>query len=156
MLVSTRGRYALCMLVDLAEHDGDRYIPLCEIAARQQISGKYLECILKCLVKENILVGCRGKCGGYRLGRPASEITVADVLRLTEGSLVPVSCMAEDCSPCPDAASCRTLPMWQRFSELANDFFDSISIADLMQPGQAAQHVQLPCSEGKKDCPAEE
>lgn len=133
MLVSTRGRYALCMLVDLAEHQTDGYIPLCEIAGRQCISGKYLEYILKCLVKEGILVGLRGKGGGYRLGKDPSQITVADVLHLTEGSLVPVSCMEECSEPCPDADTCRTLPMWQKFNDLANNFFASITIADLMR-----------------------
>lgn len=133
MLVSTRGRYALCMLVDLAEHQTEGYIPLSDIAERQGISGKYLESILKSLVKARYLIGLRGKGGGYRLGVSPEQLTVADVLKLTEGCMAPVACMDECAQPCPVASTCRTLPMWQEFDRMANNFFSGITIADLMR-----------------------
>ncbi|MCD8343708.1 MAG: Rrf2 family transcriptional regulator [Oscillospiraceae bacterium] len=136
MLVSTKGRYALRVMVDLAEHQGDRYIPLKEIAERQEISEKYLETILKVLVQEKMLVGLRGKGGGYKLSRAPEQYTVGSVIRLTEGSLAPVSCLERCASPCARAAECRTLPMWQRFNEVMNEFFDGYTIADLMRTGQ--------------------
>ncbi|MCD7793214.1 MAG: RrF2 family transcriptional regulator [Oscillospiraceae bacterium] len=136
MLVSTKGRYALRVMVDLAEHQGDRYIPLKEIAERQEISEKYLETILKVLVQEKMLVGLRGKGGGYKLSRPPEQYTVGSIIRLTEGSLAPVSCLEKNAAPCSRASVCRTLPMWQRFNEVMNEFFDGYTIADLMWSGQ--------------------
>ncbi|MCC8048862.1 MAG: RrF2 family transcriptional regulator [Oscillospiraceae bacterium] len=136
MLVSTKGRYALRVMVDLAEHQGDRYIPLKEIAERQEISEKYLETILKVLVQEKMLVGLRGKGGGYKLSRAPEQYTVGSVIRLTEGSLAPVSCLEKNAAPCSRASVCRTLPMWQRFDDVMNEFFDSYTIADLMRSGQ--------------------
>ncbi len=136
MLVSTKGRYALRVMVDLAEHQGDRYIPLKEIAERQEISEKYLESILKVLVQEKMLVGLRGKGGGYKLSRAPEQYTVGSIIRLTEGSLAPVSCLEKNAAPCSRASVCRTLPMWQRFNEVMNEFFDGYTIADLMRTGQ--------------------
>ncbi len=133
MIISTKGRYALRVMIDLAEHQADGYIPLKEIAARQEISEKYLETILKALVRERFLIGLRGKGGGYRLSRPPEQYTVGSIIRLTEGELAPVSCLESRAAPCPRASVCRTLPMWKEFDKVVNNFFDSYTIADLMQ-----------------------
>ena len=132
MLVSTRGRYALRVLTDIAEHDAADSIPLKDIADRQEISEKYLEAIVRILVRDGILVGVRGKGGGYRLSRPPESISVGDVLRLTEGSLSPVSCLEEGAPACRRAQSCRTLPMWEGLTRLITDYLDGYTIADLM------------------------
>lgn len=134
MIVSTKGRYALRVMIDLAEHRDKEYIPLKEIAERQQISEKYLEAILKILVQNGMLIGVRGKGGGYKLSKDPDQYTVGSVIRLTEGDFAPVSCLGRDAAPCPRAADCRTLPMWQAFDTLVNEFFDGYTIADLMKP----------------------
>ena len=131
MLVSTKGRYALRVLIDMAEHHSENYLPLREIAQRQDISEKYLESIVKLMVKGGILSGLRGKGGGYRLGRPPEEITVNEVLRAAEGSLAPVSCLDEDAPSCDRAAECPTLTMWQGLDETIHEYLDSFTIADL-------------------------
>lgn len=136
-MISTKGRYALRVMVDLAEHSSDGYIPLKEIAERQGISEKYLEAILKVLVRERILVGLRGKGGGYKLSKPPEQYTVGRIIRLTEGTLAPVACLESQAEPCPRAARCRTLPMWREFDSVVNHFFDGYTIADLMRPATA-------------------
>ncbi|MDO5299899.1 MAG: Rrf2 family transcriptional regulator [Clostridia bacterium] len=138
MMISTKGRYALRVMVDLAEHQTQGYIPLKEIAARQEISEKYLEAILKSLVRGRLLVGLRGKGGGYRLQRRPEQYSVGEILRLTEEELCPVACLGKDAPACPRAAQCRTLPLWKKLDSLVNDYLDSVTIADLMltaQPG---------------------
>ena len=132
MIVSTKGRYALRVMIDLAEHQSEKYVPLKEVAARQEISEKYLENILKVLVQNGFLEGLRGKGGGYRLKRKPEEYRVSEILKLTEGSLAPVSCVEGGCAPCENAGSCRTRTMWTKLDKLINDFFDGITIADLM------------------------
>lgn len=132
MIVSTKGRYALRVMVDLAGHPAEGYIPLREIARRQGISEKYLEIILKKLVREKIVVGLRGKGGGYRLNRAPEEYTVGEILRCTEDSLAPVACLGDSGNPCPRAAGCPTLPMWEKLDAVVHNFFDSYTIADLM------------------------
>ena len=133
MMISTRGRYALRVMLDLAAHDADGYIPLKEIAHRQDISEKYLEIVLKVLVRNNLLTGLRGKGGGYRLSRAPEQYTAGSIIRLTEGSLAPVACLEPHALACPRAAHCRTLPMWKKFDQVVNDFFDSYTLADLME-----------------------
>ncbi|MCC8167974.1 MAG: Rrf2 family transcriptional regulator [Clostridiales bacterium] len=133
-MISTKGRYALRVMADLAEQDSDEYIPLKEIAARQEISEKYLEIILRALVRENLLTGLRGKGGGYRLTRRPEEYTVREILELSEGTLAPVACLAPDAAECPREPECRTLPMWEKFDSLVNDFFEGITLADLITP----------------------
>ena len=133
MMVSTKGRYALRVMIDLAEHPVEGFLPLREIAQRQEISEKYLESILKLLVKAQLVVGLRGRGGGYRLSRSPEQYTVGEILRCTEESLVPVSCLETPENTCPRAAQCRTLPMWQRLDGMLNDFLDSVTIADLMR-----------------------
>ena len=133
MLISTKGRYALRVMIDLAEHQNAGYIPLKEVAARQEISEKYLESIIKLLVKANLLNGVRGKGGGYRLTRTPDNYTVGSVLRLTEDSLAPVSCLEPGAPVCSQSSECRTLSMWRGLDKLINDYLDNITIADLIQ-----------------------
>ena len=132
-MISTRGRYALRVLVDLAENQGERYVTLKEIAGRQEISEKYLESIVKQLVKAGILDGVRGKGGGYRLARPADEISVLDILRFTEGSLVPVACLEADSKPCARADSCRTLPLWEGLNRVVSNYLAGFTVQDLIR-----------------------
>lgn len=132
MIVSTRGRYALRLMIDLAEHQTEGYLPLKEIAERQEISEKYLESIVKTLVQNKLLLGLRGKGGGYRLSKSPDQYTVGSILRLTETSLSPVSCLEPDAAHCPRMNQCRTLPMWRKLDQLLNEFFDGITLADLM------------------------
>ena len=134
-MISTKGRYALRVMIDLAEHQTEGYIPLKEIAQRQEISEKYLESILKILVQKKFLTGLRGKGGGYRLTRDPMY-TVGSILRLTEGTLAPVACLENDAPPCERVGECRTLPLWQGLFNLINDYFDGTTIADLMASSQ--------------------
>ncbi len=134
-MISTRGRYALRVLVDLAEQDSDRYITLREIAERQEISEKYLESIVKELVKIGFLDGLRGKGGGYRLGRSAEELNVLEVLQVMEGSLVPVACLEEGARSCARASSCRTLPLWKGLNQVVTDYLKGFTIRDLAREG---------------------
>ena len=133
MLISTRGRYALRVLVDLAEHNDGGHIPMKDVATRQELSLKYLEQILPILTKNKLVIGVHGKGGGYRLSRNPDEYTVGEILRLTEGNLAPVSCLECGTEPCERASECRTLEMWKGFFKLTNEYFDGITIADLMK-----------------------
>lgn len=132
MLISTRGRYALRIMIDLAEHQSDGFVPLKETASRQEISKKYLESILKILVKHGFLVGLRGKGGGYRLAESPESFTVGSILRLTEDSLAPVTCLESEQNSCHRSSLCKTLPMWQGLNKLINDYLDHITLADLV------------------------
>ena len=136
-MVSTRGRYALRVLVDLAEHQGDGYITLKEIAGRQEISEKYLETIVKDLVKLRVLEGVRGKGGGYRLDKKPEEINVLEILRVMEGTLAPVACLAQDSKPCSRSADCRTLPLWQGLDQVVSDYLQKFTIQDLVRQTEA-------------------
>ena len=136
MLISTKGRYALRVMVDLAEHQGEGYIPLKEIAERQGISEKYLETVLKSLVRGGLLQGLRGKGGGYKLTRSPEKYSVGEILHLSEESLAPVSCLEIGADSCVRSAECRTLPMWQKLNTLVEDFFTSIYLSDLMGPDE--------------------
>lgn len=137
MLISTKGRYSLRVMIDLAEHQADGYIPLKTIAERQGISEKYLESIIKLLVKAKILTGLRGKGGGYQLTRPPEQYTVGDILRLTEESLAPVLCLEENADVCPRMAACRTLSLWQGLDAVIRTYLDNITIAELMRHDSA-------------------
>ena len=141
MLISTKGRYALRILIDMAEHQGDSYIPLKDVAARQEISEKYLETIVKLLVKDGILVGLRGKGGVYRLKKAPGQITVGHTLRLTEDSLAPVSCLQANAGACERAAACRTLPMWKGLYDLINEYLNKYTLEDLVQSGDNFDYV---------------
>lgn len=131
MMISTRGRYALRVMIDLAEHSNDGYIPMKEVAKRQEISLKYLERILPVLVKNGFVEGIHGKGGGYRLSRIPEECTVGEILRLTEGDLAPVACLSCSAEPCMKESSCKTLSMWREFHRLTNEYFDGITVAEL-------------------------
>ena len=137
MIVSTKGRYALRVMIDLAEHQAERYVPLKEVAERQEISEKYLENILKVLVQNGFLEGLRGKGGGYRLTRSPDQYTVGEILMLTEGSLAPVSCLTPNAVPCSRMANCRTYEMWKGLNDLISNYFSNITLADLARPDQA-------------------
>ncbi len=132
MMISTRGRYALRVLLDLAQHSDEEYIPMKEVAARQELSLKYIERIMPVLVKNGYAEGVHGKGGGYRLGKDPSDVRVGDILRLTEGDLAPVSCMECTDGGCERADSCLTRPMWTRFQQIVNDYFDGITLNDLL------------------------
>lgn len=132
MLVSTKGRYALRVMIDLAEHQTEGYIPLKEVAQRQEISEKYLESIIKLLVKAGMLSGLRGKGGGYRLTLAPEEYTVGAILRLTEESLAPVACLEPGVAPCEKAADCRTLTVWRTLDQMINSYLDGITLAQLL------------------------
>ena len=133
-MISTRGRYAIRVLLDLAEHNSGSYIPLKDIARRQGISKKYLEIIVRELVAGGLLTGASGKGGGYKLCRPPEEDTVGEVIERMEGSLASVACLAGGAEPCPRAAECETLPLWAEYDRLTHDFFYSKRLSDLLRP----------------------
>ena len=133
MLVSTKGRYALRVMLELAQDDSAAYLPLPAIAERQGISEKYLESIISVLSKAGLVDGLRGKGGGYRLNRPAADYSVGQILRLTEGSLAPVTCLEGDENICPRAGHCTTLPMWEKLDKMVDDFFESITLQDILK-----------------------
>ena len=137
MLISTKGRYALRVMIDLAEHQAEGFIPLKVIAERQEISEKYLESIIKLLVKARLLNGVRGKGGGYQLTKSPDQYTVGSILRLTEDSLAPVSCLEPGAASCPRMTACRTLPLWQGLDKVINDYLDNITLMDLIRSGAA-------------------
>ena len=137
VLISTKGRYALRILADMAEHREEGAITLQDVAGRQEVSEKYLESIVRELVRGGIVAGQRGKGGGYRLCREPGEIVVGDILRCTEGSLSPVACLMEGAVPCGRADRCRTLGFWKGLNEAIGRYVDSRTLADLMQDGEA-------------------
>ena len=141
MMISTRGRYVLRVLADLAEHSNGDYIPMKDIAERQEISLKYIEKIMPVLTKEKMVDGLHGKGGGYRLNRPPEAYKIGEILRLTEGTLAPVQCLEEGHPVCERASRCSTLAMWERFNKLTNEFFDSVSLADLTAPQEGNDYV---------------
>lgn len=132
MLISTRGRYALRVLIYLAEHSDEGYIPMKEIAENQGISLKYLERIIPVLSKNGIIEGIQGKGGGYRLLKSPDECKIGDVLRLTEGDLAPVACLEKGATPCQKADKCQTYPLWVEFYDLVNNFFDGKTLSDII------------------------
>ena len=133
MLVSTRGRYALRVMIDLAEHSDGTYVAMKEVAQRQQISLKYLERIMPMLVEKRLVEGVRGKGGGYRLTREPDEYPLSEILRAAEGDLAPISCLEKGAPPCARAAKCRTLPMWKEPDALITGYLDGKTLEDLIQ-----------------------
>ncbi len=133
MKISTKGRYALRLLVDLAEHEDQGYISLTDIANRQEISKKYLEQIIQLLSKTDFLKTTRGAQGGYMLARAPEEYTIGEILRLTEGSLYPVDCAGSDPFECGRCATCETLPVWQGLAQVINEYLDNITLRDLIK-----------------------
>ena len=131
-MISTKGRYALRVMLDLAEQNSEKFIPLEEIATRQGISKKYLEAVLKTLVQNNLLKILRGRNGGYKLTKKPAEYTVGEILELTEGTLAVVSCLEKNSVPCERKKFCKTMPLWQKFEKLKRDFFFSVTLSDLL------------------------
>ena len=132
MMISTRGRYALRVMIDMAEHSNGEYLPMKDISGRQQISLKYMEKIMPILVAGKLVEGVHGKGGGYRLTRAPEEYKVGEILRLTEGSLAPVACIECGAEPCERAGECRTLPMWVELNKVINDYLDNITLQDIL------------------------
>ena len=141
MLISTKGRYALRVMIDLAEHRSGGYITLKEIALRQAISEKYLEAIIKLLVKADLVNGLRGKGGGYRLTLSPDHYTVGTILRLTEGSLAPVACLEDGTQSCQREGECSTLSLWQGLDQVINEYLDGITLAQLVKVEPAGDYV---------------
>ena len=133
MKISTRGRYSLRVMIDLAEHIDGGYIPLKDVVARQGVSQKYLEGIMTDLSKAGVVFALHGKGGGYKLSRSPEKITVGEVLRITEGDLAPIACLEENAVPCERAGECKTLPMWNELNEVIAKFFDEKTIADFLK-----------------------
>ena len=131
MKISTRGRYAIRVMIDLAENNNGSFIPLKEISERQEISQKYLEGIMTDLSKKHLVDALHGKGGGYKLTKEPQDYTIKEILICTEGSLEPIACLEEGAPICPRVAECRTLKMWKDFSKLVNDYFEGITLADL-------------------------
>ena len=140
-MISTRGRYAIRVLIDLAEHRGEAFTAMKEVARRQEISLKYLEKIMPLLSKANMVEGQHGKGGGYRLTMEPESYRIGDILRLTEVDLAPVACLSTPTNTCPRAPYCRTLPMWQKYYEMTLSYFDGITIRDLMQVESGGDYV---------------
>lgn len=132
-MISTKARYALRVMADLAQHQQEGYIPLKDIAKRQEISEKYLEIILKSLVKNKMLKGVRGKGGGYRLTRSPEEYVIGEIIELTEGPLAPVACLRPDAEECSRRETCVNLPLWKKYNALIQDFFFHITLEDLIR-----------------------
>jgi len=136
MIVSTKGRYALRVMVSFAQRGGEEYIPLKEIAEAEGISQKYLESIMCALSKAGFVDAVHGKGGGYRLNRRPEEYTIGSILKLTEGSLAAVSCTSQGASACSRTECCQAKPMWDRLEKLIDDFFEGITLADLLKDGK--------------------
>lgn len=132
-MISTRGRYALRVMIDIAENSDGNFIPLNDIAKRQEISEKYLESILVILTRGNLLLGMRGKGGGYKLVRDPKDYTLGTILRLTEGSLSPVACLKEGAEPCGKSPSCKTLSVWKGLNDVINTYLDGITLEKLLK-----------------------
>ena len=139
-MISTKGRYSIRILLDLAEYRNGGYIPIKEVAARQEISLKYVEKLMPALKNAGLIDSTHG-IGGYRLTREPDGYTLWEILRLAEGDLAPVACLQENAAACSRAAECRTLPVWEKYYELTKDYFSGITLADLMNNPQADNYV---------------
>lgn len=133
MMISTRGRYALRVMIDLAEQGGEGYTPMKDVAERQGLSLKYLERILPVLTKNGMVEGVQGKKGGYRLTKALEDYRIGEILRLTEGGLHPVECAGCSTEPCDRAGECRTKPLWEGLNKVVNEYLDGITLKDLME-----------------------
>lgn len=132
MMISTKGRYALRVMIELANAGEDNLLPLKDIATNQNISEKYLESIIKLLVQGEMVIGHRGKGGGYKLSKPVPEYTVGSILKLAEGSLAPVACLGDKEHACDRASGCLTLPLWTELYKLIDDYFEGVTLEDLV------------------------
>lgn len=141
MLVSTRGRYAVRVIVELCSHGKGALVPLKIIAENQEISLKYLESIISSLVKKRLVEGVRGTNGGYRLTRAPDEYTVGEILEFTEGTFAPVSCLVKGAAPCARAAACKTLPMWEKLDTLISNYLYSVRVSDLLDTSKTGDYI---------------
>lgn len=132
MMVSSKGRYALTVLVDIAKNEGDSYVSLADIAERENLSMKYLESIIALLNKGGLLVSARGKNGGYKLARKPEEYNISEILVLTEGTLAPVNCIMQDGVQCDKAATCSTLPLWAGLDKVIDNYLSGITLEDIL------------------------
>lgn len=132
MMISTKGRYALRVMIDLAENEDESYVSLKDVAKRQDISMKYLEMIVSMLNKGKMVQSLRGKTGGYKLAKQPSEYTVGEILKLTEGTLAPVMCLEENAETCERAGDCITLLLWQKLDNVINEYLNSITLEDVI------------------------
>ena len=132
-MVSTRGRYALRVMIDLAEHDNGKYISMKSVAERQGVSLKYMEKILPLLVSANLIEGVHGRGGGYKLTRNPEEYTVNEILSVAEGTLAPVACLEEGAPLCDRKDQCRTLPLWAGLDKVVSEYLNGIHLSDLMK-----------------------
>ncbi len=132
-MISTKGRYALRVMIDLAEHPGEKYVPLKDVAERQMISKKYLEIIVKELVKGKMIAGASGKGGGYRLVRKPEDYPVGEIIEVMEGTLATVACLQNGAPACPRADRCETLPLWKEYDQLVHDFLYGKKLSDLIR-----------------------
>jgi len=132
-MISTRGRYALRVMIDLAENGSSNYVPMKDVAARLGISLKYLEQILPVLTKNRLVDAVHGKGGGYRLTREPMEYKIGEILRLTEISLAPISCLADGSEGCENAGSCTTIGFWKGLNDVVNEYVDSVTLADFLK-----------------------
>lgn len=131
-MISTRGRYAIRIMIDLAENDNGSYVPLKDIAKRQELSKKYLEIIVRDMVSGGLITGASGKGGGYRLLRKPEDYSLGEILELMEGTISPVACLSKKENDCPRKTSCRTLPLWEEYDKMVHDFFNGKTLADLL------------------------
>lgn len=143
MKISTKGRYAIRVMIDLAEHNNGEFITLMDIAQRQEISEKYLEAIVSILSKNDLLISLRGKGGGYKLAKAPDKYTVGSILKLTEGSLAPVACLEKKPNNCSRALSCKTVEMWEGLNKLIDDYLENITIADLLDEHNFSDHYVI-------------
>ncbi len=132
IMISTKGRYGLRVMIDLAKNDNGSYIPLKDIAERQEISKKYLEIIVKKMVEGGLVKGSSGKGGGYKLVKKPEKYTVGEILTLMEGTISSVACLADRDYNCPRTKKCQTLPMWKEFDKMVHDYFYKKKLSDLL------------------------
>ncbi|NLK69927.1 MAG: Rrf2 family transcriptional regulator [Clostridiales bacterium] len=143
MKISTKGRYALRLMIDLAQHDTDSYIALKEVAVRQNISIKYLEQIITVLCKSGFLKSLRGSQGGYKLSRSPQEYTAGEILRAIEGDLVPVACLQDEVNQCERSDICETIGFWNGLYDVINKYVDSVTLYDLAILNKGKQNIDL-------------
>lgn len=143
MKISTKGRYAIRVMIDLAEHNNGEFITLMDVAQRQEISEKYLEAIVSILSKNDLLLSLRGKGGGYKLAKAPEKYTVGSILKLTEGSLAPVACLEKKPNNCARASACKTVEMWEGLNKLIDDYLENITIADLLDENNFSDHYVI-------------
>lgn len=155
MLFSTKGRYALRVMIDLAEHNNGGLVPLQEISLRQNISKKYLESIVVILSKAGLVISQQGKNGGYRLARLPAEYTVAEILELTDGSLAPVECVSKTSIDCPNSETCKTFPLWSELNELIHNFLNGKTLADLLPQKSNIKAVCISEKKGEQKRPVD-